>query len=271
MSADVNWASTALVQRNPDEMVVIDAETRELRLTFERSFAERWFMQFQLPYREMSGGSLDRFIDSWHDVFGLPEGARPEQPHDRLLIRYQREGTSLLEEARSQRGVGDATASLGYSMLATQRSAARVALSVDIPLGEDHWFLSNDAIDVTALLAAEHRFAERWSISGQAAVTWLGDGEILSNQQNDLVWSAHSALAWQATRSIELVAQVDMHSAVFDNSQLDFFREALVLTLGGNITVSPTWSIQLAVSEDIAVEHSPDVVFLVGVRRDSTL
>lgn len=271
LSADLNWASTALSQRDANEMLIVDAESRELRLTLERQFAHRWFFQLQLPYRELSGGSLDSFIDNWHDVFGLPEGARPEQPHDRLLIRYREDGVTLFEDTRSQRGLGDTAATFGYALTATERSASRVALSIDLPSGEDDWFLSNDDVDLTALIAAENRFAERWSVYGQAALTWLGEGSLLSDQQKDLAWSAHGAIAWQATRSIELVAQVDAHSAVFDGSDLDFFQEALVLTLGGNIAISPSWSIQLGVSEDIAVEQSPDVVFVLGVRRGGRL
>ena len=271
MSAHLNWASTALSQRDADEILIVDAETRELRLTLERQFAQRGFVQFQLPYRELSGGELDNFIDNWHDAFGLPEGARPEQPHDRLLIRYRDDGATLLEETRAERGLGDISATVGYALKNTERFASRVAVSIELPSGEDRWFLSNDAIDVTALIAAENRFAERWSVYGQAAVTWIGEGEALASRQNDFVWSAHGALAWQATRSIELVAQVDAHSAVFDDSDLEFFQEAVVLTLGGNIALSPNWSLQLGVSEDIAVEQSPDVVFAVGVTRGARL
>ena len=267
MSADLHWASTALAQSGVDEALIVDAETRELRLTFERAFAQHWFVQLQLPYRELTGGSLDSFIDNWHDVFGLPEGARPDQPHDRLLMRYRTDDATLFGEERAQRGLGDATATLGHALLSTPQSAARIAISVDLPVGENHWFLSNDGVDVSGIIAAEHRFAERWSVYGQAAVTWLGEGDLMAQQQRDVIWSGHAAISWHATHAVELTAQVNAHSRVFDDSDLDFFQEALVLTLGGSIAISLNWSIDLGVSEDIAVEQSPDVVFVVGVRR----
>jgi Protein of unknown function (DUF3187) len=267
MSADLNWASTALSQRNAQELLVVDAETRELRLTLERPLTDRWSVNVQLPFRELSGGSLDSFIDNWHDVFGLPEGARPMQPHDRLRVHYSREGAIVIEEGRSQSGLADASAAIGYQLLSTPDSAARAAISIDLPMGEDHWFLSSDAVEVSALITAEHRLNDRWSLYGQGAVTWLDEGQLLPEQQRSLVWSGHAALGWQAARAVELVAQVNAHTRVFDDSDLDFFKEAVVLTLGGRIAITPTWSLNIGVSEDIAVEQSPDVVFVVGVTR----
>jgi hypothetical protein len=69
---------------------------------------------------------------------------------------------------------------------------------------------------------------------------------------------------------VEFLAQVNAHTRVFDDSDLDFFKEAIVLTLGGRIAITPSWSLNIGVSEDIAVEQSPDVVFMVGVTRGPT-
>jgi hypothetical protein len=270
VSADLNWASTALARSNAQELLVVDAESRELRLTLERRLSDRWSINVQLPFRDLSGGSLDSFIDNWHDVFGLPEGARPMQPHDRLRVHYSREGATVVEEGRSQSGLADASAAIGYQLLSTPNSAARAAISIDLPLGEEHWFLSSDAVEISALIAAERRLNDRWSLYGQGAVTWLDEGQLLQQQQRSVVWSGHAALGWQPSRALELIAQVNAHTRVFDDSDLDFFKEAVVLTLGGRIAITPTWSLNIGVSEDIAVEQSPDVVFVVGVTRGPT-
>lgn len=269
-SADLNWASTALARAAGQELLVVDAESRELRFTVGRRLTDRWSMHVQLPFRELSGGSLDSFIDDWHDVFGLPEGARPMQPHDRLRVYYSRDGATVLEEGRSQSGLADANASISYQLLSSPNSAARAAISVDLPIGEEHWFLSSDAIELSALIAAEHRFNDRWSLYGQGAVTWLDEGQLLRGQQRSVVWSGHTALAWQATRALAFIAQLNAHTRVYDDSDLDFFKEAIILTVGGRIALKPNWSLNLGVSEDIAVEQSPDVVFVMGVSRTQT-
>ena len=62
-------------------------------------------------------------------------------------------------------------------------------------------------------------------------------------------------------------AQLDAHSAVFDEAELDFLGDALVLTFGGDYSFESGWRLDVAVSEDIAVESTSDVVFLFGLRR----
>ena len=50
-AADLNWSSSAIAQSNDTEALIVDAETRELRLTAGRGFADRWMFQLQVPYR----------------------------------------------------------------------------------------------------------------------------------------------------------------------------------------------------------------------------
>ncbi|HKQ31266.1 MAG TPA: DUF3187 family protein, partial [Burkholderiales bacterium] len=60
--------------------------------------------------------------------------------------------------------------------------------------------------------------------------------------------------------------QLDAHTSAYD-SNLDFLGDAVVLTVGGDYRFSSGWRLDLGVSEDIAVEHSPDVVFVIGVKQ----
>jgi hypothetical protein len=264
-AANLNWASTALVQADAGDVLIVDAESKELQLSLVRRLSDRWSVGLALPYREIDGGSLDGFIDDWHDAFGLPEGARPSLPEDRLWVRYSRAGTTILDTEEAAEGFGDATVTLAYQLVDRPASALSIGLGIKAPTGEDHWFYSSGASDISAIVSAEHALGERWSLSGQAAATWLGDGDLLPAQQRELVWSGHGALAWRAARGLELIAQVDAHTRVFEDSQLDFFDDALVLSLGGAYHLSSGWSVHVGVSEDIAVEQSPDVVFILGV------
>ena len=50
-------------------------------------------------------------------------------------------------------------------------------------------------------------------------------------------------------------------------ADLDFFGDALVLTVGGDYRFTSGWRLDLAVSEDIAVESASDVVFVIGVKK----
>jgi hypothetical protein len=98
--------------------------------------------------------------------------------------------------------------------------------------------------------------------SDKPASAWLGEGERLAARQRDFAWSALAGIGWRAWRGLELKAQLDAHSAVFDEAELDFLGEAFVLTFGGDYRFASGWQLDLAVSEDIAVESASDVVFV---------
>ena len=75
------WSSKAAT-----ETLIVDAETREARLTLQAPLSDRFAFQLQLPYRYTGAGNLDGFIDGWHDAFGLPDGARSQLPSDAIDI-----------------------------------------------------------------------------------------------------------------------------------------------------------------------------------------
>jgi hypothetical protein len=269
VAADLNWASTSLVQRSGSEQLIVDAETREARVTIGRSWPSGFAAQLELPYRYTGGGVLDDAIDGWHDLFGLPEGERTAMPTDRIRIAYARGGAVLLDVDSSAAGLGDLSLDFGRTLRSTTSSAAALWLSIKLPSGDADRFTGTGATDVSLAIAADHRLSEDWSVFGQAAVTWLGDGERLAEQQNDVVWSGFAGVAWNAWRGLQLKAQVDAHSAVFDEADLDFLGDALVLTVGGDYRFASGWRLDLAVSEDIAVESASDVVFVIGLKKVS--
>jgi hypothetical protein len=140
-------------------------------------------------------------------------------------------------------------------------------LSIKLPTGDAYRLTGSEATDVSLAIAGERRFAENWSVFGQAGVTRLGEGERFADQQQDIVWSGLAGIGWHAWRGLELKAQLDAHTAVFDEAELDFLGDALVLTVGGDYRFASGWQLDIAVSEDIAVESASDVVFVFGLRR----
>jgi hypothetical protein len=266
-AADFNWASTALAQRAGSEQLIVDAEIRELRVTLGRSWSNGFAARLEIPYRYTGGGVLDAAIDSWHDAFGLPEGARAAMPQDRIRVAYARGSNVLLDMQSSQAGVGDVSLDIGRSLGSSTKGAAAAWLSIKLPSGDADRFTGNGATDVSLAIAADRRLGENWSLFGQAAVTWLGDGERFPELQADIAWSGLAGIGWRAWRGLELKAQLDVHTAVFDEADVDFLGDAIVLTVGGDYRFASGWELDVAVSEDIAVESTSDVVFVFGLRR----
>jgi hypothetical protein len=267
VAADFNWASTSLAQRAGTEQLIVDAETREMRVTIGRSWSSGFAAQLEIPYRYTGGGVLDSAIDSWHQAFGLPEGARALMPQDRIRIAYARGSTVLLDMQSSADGLGDIALDVGRSLYAETSGAAAVWLSIKLPSGDADRLTGSGATDVSLAIAGERRLGEKWSAYGQASVTRLGHGERFADQQQDIVWSGIAGIGWRAWRGLELKAQLDAHTAVFDEADVDFLGDALVLTVGGDYRFASGWQLDIAVSEDIAVESASDVVFVFGLRR----
>lgn len=265
-AADLNWGSSAILQDNDREALIVDAETRELRLTLGRALSERWAVQLQLPYRYTGAGTLDSFIDSWHDFFGLPEGMRPLLPQDQFRIAYERDDAVVLDQQSSSDGLGDVSAAVGYQWLSSDSAHLAAWLSVKLPTGDADELTGSGAVDAALLLAGERQMDEHWSIFGQAAATWLGDGDILADQQRSIVWSGMAGIGVNVWRGLDLKLQFDAHTAAFDGTALDYLGDAGILTVGGSYRFRSGWQLDLGVSEDVIVDASPDVTFVIGVR-----
>ncbi len=267
VASSINWGSSAIEQRSAREVLSVDAETREVRFTLGRRLGERFAVQLQLPYFYIGGGVLDSFIDSFHDAIGLPEGARPRQPEDALRISYQRDGVTLLEQHSSSSGVGEASVDLGYELMSSPRSAVTAWGSVKLPTARESTLRGSGAIDVALSLAGERRWSERWNTFAQVSVSWLGKGDVLPRQQRDFVASAMAGVSLRLLAGLHAKLQLDAHSAVFEDSALDYLGEAAVLNIGGEYRFKSGWIFDAGVSEDILVNASPDIVLLFGLRR----
>lgn len=268
---DFYWGNTALMQEQGNEAILVDAETREARVTLQGMFMNGDFdsnfgWQLQLPYRYTGSGGLDSFIDSWHDTFGLPDGARSALPRDRIRIAYTRAGARQLNTTSSSTGLGDLQAALSYEMYESYKSSLSAWLNLKFPTGDADELTGSGATDVSFLLAGQHRLSRNWSAFGQAAVTYLGEGDLLPDRQRSVVWSGMAGVGVSVWRGLSLKAQVDAHTAAYD-SELDFFSDAVVLTVGGDYLFESGWRLDVGVSEDLAVEHSPDVVFVMGIKQ----
>lgn len=267
MGLDINWASTAFRQQLAAESLIVDAETREVRLTLQRALSDRVALQLQVPYRYTGGGTLDHLIDSFHDISGTSAGVRPDLPSNQIRIQYAQFGSTQLNIASSSSGLADIEAGIGWMLVQTPHSALTMWLNVKLPTGDADKLTGTGATDTSIAMAGERQLTGRWSIFGQAAVTWLGEGNLLAQQQRSVVWSGLAGIEWQAWRDLSLKLQLDGHTAAFD-SDLTFLRDPIVLTAGGDYLFRSGWNLHLGLSEDIAVDRSPDAVFVFGIRRD---
>jgi len=263
----INWGNTEKEDFSADGNYTLDAETFELRLHVDHALAERFALHAELPWRKVSEGSLDGFIDDWHGVFGLPGGSRRRLPEDQLLIEFEQDGTTLLSIDESTSGIGDIPLALGYQLHATDKSALSTWLTVKAPTGSADDLTGSGAVDVAATLAGQTQLNEHWQLFGQASVTWLGEGDLLPELQESFAWRLMGGLTWNAWRALDLTAQLEANSRLYDGIDSELDGDAIVLTLGGSWRTQGGWRYDVGVSEDLQAGASPDIVFVFAVAR----
>ena len=266
-SLDVNWSNAANLESSAERDFTLDAGTVDVRLRVERGFGERWGAMIELPWRSLSGGTLDGFIENWHDFFGLPDGPRKRMPRDRLLIDYQESGETLLHVDDSASGIADIPLGAGYQVMKSDDRALAAWLTIDVPVGDSDDLLGSGALDAALSLAGEVQLAERWQLFGQVDAVWLGDGDILPQYQQSFVVAGLAGVSWNAWRALDLTVQFYANSKVFDVPVTALSGDAVVLSYGGTWRTSGGWRFDFGMNEDIDVDASPDATFYFLVQK----
>jgi hypothetical protein len=267
LAATLNWSSTAVVQTGDAEALVVDAESREWRVAFDYAPADHWMVRLQVPYRTSDGGMLDSVIDSWHSLFGFPDGDRPALPQDAFRIDYERAGESAASYSHGVSGVGDISATAAYQLHATPHHATSMALTLKTPTGSSATLTGSGGTDAALSVAHEQVLSSRWIAYAQVNAAYLGAGELLPDQQHNSLFSGMLAFDYRFSTAFTVTLQLDGHTAAFDDSQLELLGSAWILTVGGDYRWRSGWRAQFGVSEDVKVEASPDVNFVISVGK----
>jgi hypothetical protein len=266
VAATLNWSNSIAIEADGSSLYHMDGEAQELRIEWVHAFADRLAVRAEVPWRRLSGGTLDSTIENWHELWNLPNGDRDKTPRDQLLIQYVEGENLLLQVDKDASGIGDIPVSLGYQFVATPEHAVAAWLSVKAPTGRADDLSGSGAMDVAWSLAAQTRPAERWQLFAQADFAWLGNGDVLPQLQETYVWSAMAGVTWNAWRGLDLTVQVDANSKVFD-APTNVAGDAVVLGFGGSYRTPGGWRFDLGFGEDLTVDAAPDFTLVFGVRR----
>jgi uncharacterized protein DUF3187 len=100
----------------PGENYVFDMELAELDVTFHYKFADRWGGYLVLSGVHYSGGFLDGAIESFHDMMGFDDNARPAVRRDDVnLIADLKNANMAFTSAPTSGGMLDPTIGIRYS------------------------------------------------------------------------------------------------------------------------------------------------------------
>ena len=251
------------------EELLLDGETWRAALRLRTRFAERWEFGVEIPWIRHTGGSLDRLIDDWHALLGLPDGIRDELPRDELRYAYRNAAGGVLDFDDGADGLGDIRLSAGYRLRRGEAGSLSVRAAVELPTGDEERLTGNGAADYTLGIAWERSAAAgsaRWSAHIAAGIVRFGGTDLPAVDTREFGGWVQAGAGWALTPRIELLGQLQAASSPLD-SAVDPWGGSLMLALGAGIDLGSRYRLQLGFTEDIDVETSPDITFMLRLTR----
>ncbi|MEX0975826.1 MAG: DUF3187 family protein [Woeseia sp.] len=250
------------------ESLLLDGETRRLKIDYRRGFTDRFELGAEIAWVWHESGSLDSLISGWHDLFGLPQGNRDDAPDDQLLFHYIAPGSDPLELARNVNGIGDIRIGAAWLLQRNPGSSVALRAGIKLPTGDSAVLLGSGGTDLTLGLVGD--VSRLWNIDSlqghyRLHAIRLGRSDVLRNRTRRMVGQLSGGLGYRLSSKLEIMAQSTLRSASFDAEVAPLGDWSMSLTFGAIFETDRGLRVSLGVSEDIRVESTPDVTFLLGL------
>lgn len=245
-------------------VVFFDGETTAAEYQFRGALGDRFEWGVVLPLMMHSGGFLDQTIDGFHELFDLPDGGRDLARSDRLDYLVRVNGETFAGFSSDQRGFGDLRGWLGFTLQDTAQRAVTLRGGLKLPSGRTPRLTGSEALDASLWLEwSERALLQRVGVvvNGGLGVSLLGDGELSPRTQESWATFWHFGLARSFGERLTLIGQLDGHSQVHDGPLVAFGGRALQGTLGARYTVTPKFTFELGLVEDLKTRSAADVIF----------
>ena len=254
------------LSRRAGDALTLDGETVRLRGYLEQPVGRDWSVAVDIPYYHQSGGVLDDVVDGWHTAFGLPDGGRDYRREGLLEFDLANARGSFFQLGQSGSGVGDVQLSVAKRLNAGKSWTLRG--TVKLPTGREHLLAGSGAADVS-ISALQVREVD---IRGRAAGYYFGGALVEFGQPDNVFFATEDRLlaaviggALTLRPRIGIKGQLDINSAIYATELEEIGQTAVQATIGGWLRFGETALFEYAISEDLNVSTTPDVVVFVNL------
>lgn len=265
-SSSLIITNTLNIQNNSNEDIYLDYEAYRFNLSYQYGLDDHWNLKLDVPLIYQGGGVFDAAIDSWHEFWGLPRANRPYVEHNQYDIQYSYQSQTLVDLDDSSTTLGDIQVAISRSFVENSRTDMSLWASVKLPTGDEDKLTSNGATDISAWLALNQQLAENWLINLNAGAVILGTDNYKDIPLSDHALYGHVMLGWLVNENINLKLQLQGHTSYYEQSELQILGSTYFLTFGGTITINRCNQLDLAISEDVMVNTSPDASLIISWR-----
>jgi len=271
--AQSTWSSSLIItnelilESNNTETLVLDYESYRFNVSYQYGLNDNWNIKLDIPVIHQSGGFFDSAIDNWHQVFGLPRANRPFVENNQYTIRYSDQNQNLVNLDESNTAIGDIQIAVAHSLIENEQTTVSLWGSLKLPTGDENKLSGNGATDLSLWLALNQQLANTWLININTGAVILGEDKYQAIPLSDYAVYGHIMLAWLAHKNVDLKIQLQGHTSYYEDSQLRAMGSTYLGTFGASININPCNQLDIAISEDIKVDASPDISLLINWRN----
>ena len=249
------------------EKIALDGETYRTNLALRYGIGKRFEVGLDIPFIAESGGFLDALVEGFHDTFGLGAGGRDKVPHNRLLFAYTgRDGVDRFNINHANGGFGDIRLSGAFQLFGgdpAKTSAVALRGSIKLPTGKSGELHGSGSADFSLWLTAARDFrftSSHLTLYGALGGMGLTTGDVLPDQQRNLVAFGTVGMGWSPLEWLALKLQFDAHTPFYKNSSLHELSTSSFQTVWGfTFAFNKKTTLDISCSEDYIVNTtSPD-------------
>ena len=265
-SSSLVISNTLNIDASAIESIYLDYETYRFNFSYQYGLGDHWNLKLDIPLLHQSGGFLDSPIDSWHEFFGLPRANRPFTEDNQYHINYTGETQSLVDLNETSTTLGDIQIAAARSLINNNNTRMSLWAGLKLATGDKNKLSSSGATDFSTWLALNQRLADNWIMNLNAGLVVLGKDNYQNMPLSDTAVYGHLMLGWLVMDKLSLKVQLQGHTSYYDQSQLTLLGDSYFLSFGTSIKINQCQQLDIAFSEDIKVNASPDASLLINWR-----
>lgn len=255
-SNSFGWTQDVPGETPTDRRFLIDGEARTVDLNVARGVGENAHVALRVPLRWRGGGSLDGLIDTWHRIFGLPQGGRSRFLKNAFRVEGLTEaGQPFSWNDQRGTGLGNVELESRWRFADGGRGGWRAAVAARVALPTGTAPFDEDAAGLGVQVAAAKRLAGPLDLFLGAGGLVQGPGPVRGIGYETQRLHVFLALEWRMFGFFHLIAETDAASRLIRD--IDRYPGLHWITnVSGRIPISKRTRFELGFTENFKNQMS---------------
>jgi hypothetical protein len=186
-------------------------------------------VRIELPFISNTPGSLDGFIQWYHNLFGLPNSGRETVANNRFGFSLAQGGTTLMNHGSTFFGLSDVTTRFKYRLTDHINLPFKLAVApyLKIPTGQGSRGLGSKRFDAGISLFGE-KSLNRFHLTTQVGYTLLGDHHLFQGLVRNGFFNFGQSFEFQIMDGWSALVQLTGNTPAFKNTDIPVLSDIVL-------------------------------------------